>query len=144
MLNSKNFELSKTAIKKVLRLVEHAFSIAQPKRKQKFFVSGKANTKKSQVMSNLFLVNREARFCAPSGSENKPQNQWAALRAAHEMVSEKPRSMVLVCLYNSARTYFIKNLWKNPIAPPRRCAAKRHCLAEKLPFPLRENRARAK
>ena len=46
--------------------------------------------------SNLFLANREARLAAPSGSENKPQNQWTALRAAHEMASEKPRSMVLV------------------------------------------------
>ena len=46
--------------------------------------------------SKLFLSDRETRVCAPSGSENKPQNQWAALRAAHEMVSEKPKSMVLV------------------------------------------------
>ncbi|OGZ47833.1 MAG: hypothetical protein A3C80_02600 [Candidatus Ryanbacteria bacterium RIFCSPHIGHO2_02_FULL_45_43] len=79
MLNSKNFELSKTAIKKVLRLVEHAFSIAQPKGRQKFFLSGKANTKKSQVMSNLVLANREARVCAPSGMDSLGQNQWAAL-----------------------------------------------------------------
>jgi hypothetical protein len=42
------------------------------------------------------LSNREARLAAPSGSENKPQNQWAALRAAHEMASKKPKSMVLV------------------------------------------------
>src|SRR3990167_2803598 len=46
--------------------------------------------------SNLFLATREARLAAPGGSENKPQNQWTALRAAHEMASEKPRSMVLV------------------------------------------------
>jgi hypothetical protein len=26
---------------------------------------------------------------------------------------------------------------QSPIAPPRRRAAKQHCLAEKLPFPLR-------
>jgi len=77
--------------------------------KQKFFLFGKVNTKKSQVMSNLFLSGREARVCAPSGLDSPPQNQWAALRAAHEMVYEKPKSMVLVCLYNSARTYFTKN-----------------------------------
>jgi hypothetical protein len=70
---------------------------------------GKANTKKSQVMSNLFLANREARLRAPSGMDSSGQNQWAALRAAHEMVSEKPKSMVLVWLYNHARTYFSKN-----------------------------------
>ena len=46
--------------------------------------------------SNLFLANREARVCAPSGMDSLGQNQWAALRAAHEMASEKPRSMVLV------------------------------------------------
>jgi hypothetical protein len=57
-------------------------------------------------MSNLFLANREARLCAPSGIDSPPENQWAALRAAHEMVSEKPKSMVLVSLYNSARTHF--------------------------------------
>ena len=60
-------------------------------------------------MSNLFLQSREARFGGPSGLDPSGQNQWAALRAAHEMASEKPRSMVLVSLYNSARTYFIKN-----------------------------------
>lgn len=46
--------------------------------------------------SNLFLSDREARVCAPSGLDSSGQNQWAALRAAHEMVSEKPKSMVLV------------------------------------------------
>jgi replicative DNA helicase len=70
---------------------------------------GKANTKKSQVVSNLFLSGREARLRAPSGMDSSGQNQWAALRAAHEMVSEKPKSMVLVYLYNSARTHFIRN-----------------------------------
>ena len=33
---------------------------------------------------------------APSGIDSEPKNQWAALRAAHEMVSEKPRNLVLV------------------------------------------------
>ena len=46
--------------------------------------------------SNLFLSGHEACLGGPSGSELKPQNQWAALRAAHEMASEKPKSMVLV------------------------------------------------
>jgi hypothetical protein len=32
-----------------------------------------------------------------------------ALCAAREMAAEKPKNMVLVYLYNSARTYFIKN-----------------------------------
>ena len=46
--------------------------------------------------SNLFLSGREARVCAPSGKDSSGQNQWAALRAAHEMASEKSRSMILV------------------------------------------------
>ncbi len=46
--------------------------------------------------SNLFLQSREARVRAPSGKDSSEQNQWAALRAAHEMASEKPRNLVLV------------------------------------------------
>jgi predicted phage tail protein len=46
--------------------------------------------------SNLLLASREARLRAPSGIDSEPQNQWAALRAAHEMASEKPKSMVLM------------------------------------------------
>ncbi|HBV02595.1 MAG TPA: hypothetical protein DEB69_04235 [Candidatus Komeilibacteria bacterium] len=51
--------------------------------------------KKSLGRTSL-LANREARVCAPSGKDSSRQNQWAALRAAHEMASEKPKSMVLV------------------------------------------------
>ena len=46
--------------------------------------------------SNLFLSSREAHFSAPSGGENKAENQWVALRAAHEMASKIPESQVLV------------------------------------------------
>jgi len=51
--------------------------------------------------SNLRLASRALR--------GEPQNQWAALCAAHEMAFKKSESQVLVYLYNSARTYFIKN-----------------------------------
>ena len=51
--------------------------------------------------SNLFLASRALR--------GEPQNQWAALCAAHEMAFKKSESQVLVYLYNSARTHFIKN-----------------------------------
>ena len=44
--------------------------------------------------SNLILANREARLCAPSGLESKPKIQWAALRAAHEMSSEKSNCFI--------------------------------------------------
>jgi hypothetical protein len=96
-------KLTKTAIKISNWSVGYITIIA------KILFVGKANTKKSQVMSNLFLSGREARLRAPSGIDFPPQNQWAALRAAHEMVSEKPRNLVLVWLYNLTRTHFSKN-----------------------------------
>jgi len=39
----------------------------------------------------------------------EPQNEWAALCAAQKMASEKSECLVLMYLYNSARTHFIKN-----------------------------------
>jgi hypothetical protein len=41
------------------------------------------------------LANREARVSAPSGEENKPKNQWAALCAAHELALKKPSCFVV-------------------------------------------------
>jgi len=55
------------------------------------------------------LANREERLRAPSGSDSAPENQWAALRAAHRFVGQKPESEILEYLYDYARTYFIKN-----------------------------------
>ena len=45
--------------------------------------------------SNLVLANREARLTAPSGLDSPPENQWAALRAAHRFVGQKPESLIL-------------------------------------------------
>ena len=45
--------------------------------------------------SNLVLANREARLRAPSGEDLSGENQWAALRAAHQMVGQKPKSLIL-------------------------------------------------
>ncbi len=45
--------------------------------------------------SNLVLANREARLRAPSGEDFPSQNQWAALRAAHRFVGQKPKSLIL-------------------------------------------------
>jgi hypothetical protein len=58
------------------------------------------------------LSGREAAVRPPSGKENKAKNQWAALCAAHEMalkMPKMPKSQVLVYLYDSTRTHFIKN-----------------------------------
>ena len=46
--------------------------------------------------SNLILHNREAAVRPPSGEDSSGQNQWAALRAAHELASKKPSSFVVV------------------------------------------------
>ena len=46
--------------------------------------------------SNLVLHNREAAVRPPSGEDSPPQNQWAALRAAHELVLKKPSCFVVV------------------------------------------------
>jgi len=56
------------------------------------------------------LANREARLRAPSGEDLSGENQWAALRAAHDLASKKSSSFIVVWLYNHARTYFSKNL----------------------------------
>jgi len=56
------------------------------------------------------LAERKARVSAPESGAVAPQNQWAALRAALRMVDKKPKSQILVYLYNHARTYFSKNV----------------------------------
>ncbi|MDI6734157.1 MAG: hypothetical protein QMD50_01530 [Patescibacteria group bacterium] len=45
--------------------------------------------------SNLVLANREARLRAPSGEDLSEENQWAARRAAHQMVGQKSESQIL-------------------------------------------------
>ena len=45
--------------------------------------------------SNLVLANREARLTAPSGEDLSGENQWAALRAAHQFVGQKSESLIL-------------------------------------------------
>ena len=66
----------------------------------KILFTGKANTKIARD-TNLFLASRAAR--------GEPQNEWAALGAAHEKVGKIPESQILEYIYDSARTYFIRN-----------------------------------
>jgi len=35
---------------------------------------------------------------------------WAALRAAHQIRSQKPESLILARIYHQARTFFQENL----------------------------------
>jgi len=46
--------------------------------------------------SNLVLAERKARVSAPESGATAAQNQWVALRAAHDLALEKPKSHVLV------------------------------------------------
>ena len=69
--------------------------------------------------SNLVLANREARLRAPSGTDLSGENQWAALRAAHQMVGQKPKSLIL-----ERETGF---------APAISSLARKHSTAELLP-----------
>ncbi len=56
--------------------------------------------------SNLVLANREARLRAPSGEDFPPQNQWAALCAAHRFVGQKPESLILELLLSKSSNLF--------------------------------------
>jgi hypothetical protein len=73
---------------------------------------GKANARQNFQIAreaNLRLGGREARLAAPSAEETQGQNAWAALCAANEKVGQFSESQILVCLYNTARTHFIRN-----------------------------------
>ena len=59
--------------------------------------------------SNLVLAGGNARAEGAESGANAPQNQWAALCAAHDLALKKSKSFILVYLYNHARTYFSKN-----------------------------------
>ena len=78
---------------------------------QKFFLSGKAKNETEFKIANddLILQNREARHSAPSGTNSPLKTHWAALCAARENFKKSEKSLILEHIYNSARTYFIKN-----------------------------------
>ncbi len=59
---------------------------------------------------NLFLKNKQAHFRAPVALNSPQKNPWVALRASLQNFKEKPNSFQMVELYNSARTYFQKNV----------------------------------
>jgi hypothetical protein len=80
-----------------------------PKIAQESNLFGKKVATQKIFGSNLVLANREARLAAPSGTDFKPKNQWAALCAAHDLALKKPSCFVLEPIYKIARTYFTKN-----------------------------------
>jgi hypothetical protein len=58
------------------------------------------------------LANREARLCAPSGSDSVGQSAWAVLRTASEMDGKFAKSLIVEYIYISLLepilSYFIK------------------------------------
>ena len=57
---------------------------------------------------NLFLKNKQAHFRAPVALNFPHKNPWVALRASLQNLGKIKESILLVELYNSARTYFIE------------------------------------
>ncbi|MBI4812356.1 hypothetical protein HY798_02855 [Candidatus Falkowbacteria bacterium] len=55
------------------------------------------------------MANREARLCAPNGSDSAGQNAWAVLRTATEMEGKFAKSLIVEYIYNKVRTDFLKN-----------------------------------
>ncbi|MFA5747006.1 MAG: hypothetical protein WC926_02930 [Candidatus Paceibacterota bacterium] len=58
--------------------------------------------KKSSVFRLIFSLSAKKIF-------GLPQNEWAALAAAHEKIGVSPDYLIVVQLYEAARTYFTKN-----------------------------------
>jgi len=90
------------------------FSISQAIKKQKFFLFlGKANLRQNFKIAreaNLTLSAKKVFEPEPKNRKQKPQTPWAAINAAHKIASKKPESMIVVRIYNEARTFFQKNL----------------------------------
>ena len=63
-------------------------------------------------ISNLLLQNKSVRASAPNFENslaNSGETAWATLCVAHSFVNSKPESFIREYLYDTARTYFIKN-----------------------------------
>ena len=75
-----------------------------------------AKKQKLHWISNLLLQNKVVRASAPNIIEKSGETAWACLRHAHETIGISDESRVMECLYDSARTYFIKNSWRFLIA----------------------------
>ncbi len=57
-------------------------------------------------MSHLRLGDRRVAVSPLVGGSPEPPTHWAALRAAHAEVGQRPLRSILVCLLYQARTYF--------------------------------------
>jgi hypothetical protein len=60
-------------------------------------------------MSNLLLSRKLVHHSLLENGLDQPQNQWSALISAHQEVGQNPENQILVRLYDSARTFFIKS-----------------------------------
>jgi len=60
--------------------------------------------------TNLTLSAKKVLEQKPENPKQKPETHWAAINAAHKNAFEKPECLILVRIYNEARTFFQKNL----------------------------------
>jgi len=58
---------------------------------------------------NLHLNSRRARLAAAKNAKSPLEKHWAALCAARAKIGQIKESLILVRLYEAARTYFIAN-----------------------------------
>ena len=72
-----------------------------------FWAFGQSNPPKGRMRQNFFKIAREANLILAARQVCAiPQKQWAALSAAHQIRSEKSQSLMLVGIYDQARTFF--------------------------------------
>ncbi|MBI3952609.1 MAG: recombinase family protein, partial [Candidatus Doudnabacteria bacterium] len=90
-----NFEQKRTGwLEPMAEWIKEAESL--PKIAQESNLFSKKVAAEHLFGSNLVLANREARLRAPSGEDLSGENQWAALRAAHNLASKKLKSCLVV------------------------------------------------
>ncbi|OGI81067.1 hypothetical protein A3E03_02995 [Candidatus Nomurabacteria bacterium RIFCSPHIGHO2_12_FULL_40_64] len=76
------------------------------------FVLSKYYESKLLLISHLLLGEKSVRASAPNFENslaNSGETAWATLRVAHSFANSKPESFIREYLYDTARTYFIKN-----------------------------------
>jgi hypothetical protein len=89
--------------------VRFKYIIIPKKAKILFDLLGKAKDRiylKIAREENLTLSAKKVLEPKPKNPKEKPQTPWAAINAAHKIASEKPESLILVRIYNEARTFF--------------------------------------
>jgi len=73
------------------------------------FILPQQKKKQQRTTTNLILQNRKTQLFGTDGTVPPLQKQWAALRAAVQLVGRKSKSFIVEYIYNEARTHFMEN-----------------------------------